>query len=96
VPWTSRRSGPTVVVNRAEREFSGSKLFLMEVRFACVWFKFCAPVSPTFSSPTAAAGRGFASTGTSILNSLISWSAIFRRSDDLRGDNVLIYIQLIH
>lgn len=36
VPWTSRRSGPAVVVNLAESEFSGRRAFLIAVRFVAV------------------------------------------------------------
>lgn len=38
VPWTSRRSGPAVVVNLAESEFSGRRAFLIAVRFVAVSF----------------------------------------------------------
>lgn len=38
VPWTSRRSGPAVVVNLAESEFSGKRPFLIAVRLVAASF----------------------------------------------------------
>jgi hypothetical protein len=35
VPWTSRKSGPAVVVKRADRQFSGRRALRMDERVGC-------------------------------------------------------------
>jgi hypothetical protein len=76
VPETCLRSGPAVVVKRAERAFSGRSDLLNAVNPA---------VEAALSS-----GSALASTGTSMLKSAIIWSAVLRRSLDLSGDSGLI------
>ena len=76
MPDTCFRSGPAVVVKRADSAFSGNSDFLAAVRPA---------VAAALSS-----GSTFGSTGMSILKSAMIWSAVLRRSLDFRGDSGLI------
>lgn len=78
VPVTVARSGPAVVVNFAERQFSGSKLFLNTTSGELV---------PT-ASPVAASW--VAGVGREILKSLMIWFAIRRRSEERSGASGLI------
>lgn len=77
VPDTCLRSGPAVVVKRAERAFSGSSDFLRAVRPA---------VEAALSS-----GSALESIGTSMPKSAMIWSAVRRRSLDLSGESGLIW-----
>jgi hypothetical protein len=76
VPETCLRSGPAVVVKRAESAFSGKSDFLRAVRPA---------VEAVLSSVSA-----LVPTGTSMPKSAMIWSAVRRRSEDLSGANGLI------
>jgi hypothetical protein len=76
VPDTCLSSGPAVVVNRAESAFSGSKDFLRAVRGA--------------DEAALSSGSALGSTGTSMPKSAMIWSAVRRRSEDLRGERGLI------
>jgi len=76
VPDTCLRSGPAVVVKRADSAFSGRSDFLSAVRPA---------VDATLSS-----GSASASIGTSIPKSAMIWSAVRRRSLDFNGESGLI------
>lgn len=78
VPETCLRSGPAVVVKRADSALSGRSALLSAVRPAVE--------AALFSSVASCC----ASTGTSRLKSAIIWSAVLRRSLDLSGDNGLI------
>jgi hypothetical protein len=76
VPDTCLRSGPAVVVKRADSAFSGSNDLRRAVRAA---------VEAVLSS-------GFASVcaGISMPKSEMIWSAVLRRSLDLSGERGLI------
>ena len=76
MPETCLRSGPAVVVKRAESAFSGSNDFLRAVRPA---------VEAALSS-----GSAVVSTGISIPNLAMISSAVLRRSEDLSGLRGLI------
>jgi hypothetical protein len=77
VPDTCLRSGPAVVVKRADRAFSGSIDLRTAVRLAVA--------EVVFSS-----GFASASTGISMPKSEMIWSAVLRRSLDLSGERGLI------
>lgn len=71
-----------MVVNRAERAFSGSNDFRRAVSPA---------VAAALSS-----GAALGSTGTSMPKSAMIWSAVRRRSEDLSGERGLICGRLEH
>lgn len=77
VPDTCLRSGPAVVVKRADRAFSGSS----DLRSA---------VRPAVDEAALSSGFASASTGMSMPKSAMIWSAVLRRSLDLRGERGLI------
>jgi hypothetical protein len=77
VPDTCFKSGPAVVVKRAERAFSGRSDLRSAVRPA---------VEAALSS-----GSALASTGISMPKSAMIWSAVRRRSLDLSGESGLIW-----
>jgi hypothetical protein len=77
VPDTCLRSGPAVVVKRAERAFSGR----IDLRRA---------VRPAVGAFAAAGVSTGVSTDTSMPKSWIIWSAVRRRSLDLSGERGLI------
>jgi hypothetical protein len=77
VPETCFRSGPDVVVNRADRALSGSNDRRSDVRPAVDDAEFSSDV-------------GTSSFGTSMPKLDMIWSAVRRRSDDLRGASGLI------
>lgn len=81
LPVIVARSGPAVVVNFADRQFSGSKLFLKATSGELVF-------TPLSSSEAAS---WVAEAGREILKSLIIWFAIRRRSEERSGASGLIY-----
>ena len=82
VPETCFKSGPVVVLNLAERAFSG----IRELRRPP---KLKAGDGSLFLSPCSSTFRG-----TSMSKSLIIWSANLRLSEERRGARGLIYARL--
>ena len=81
VPETCFRSGPAVVVKRAESAFSGNKDLRKAVRPA--------------DGAALSAGLASSSMGNSRPKSAMIWSAVLRRSDDLSGLRGLIWARWI-
>jgi hypothetical protein len=85
VPDTCLRSGPAVVVKRADNAFSGKSDLRRAVR----------PAVEEGAALSSGLVFAFASAGTSMPKSAMIWSAVRRRSLDLSGESGLIYHVLV-
>ena len=93
VPETWLRSGPAVVVKRAERVFSGRSDLRRAVRAAVDDDAAAAGALSLGAAAGSVLGvaAGSGSRGISIAKSAMMWSAVLRRSLDLSGERGLIW-----